>query len=114
MRTLYNSFVCLFKDPLSVMLPASLFLAVAAIPAIAEEAGAVPEGKPTPEMLKELERKKLEAEQLRRKVKELEALLRMKDEISQAKSRAIKQLEASRKKQASEQADGAANESSNN
>ncbi len=60
----------------------------------------VPEGKPTPEMLQVLEQKKQEAERLRQRVEELEALLRMKNEISEAKSRAIKQLEAAKKQDA--------------
>ncbi len=62
--------------------------------------GGVPEGKPDPELLEALEQKKREAERLRQRVKELEALLRMKNEISEAKSRAIEQLEAARKKKA--------------
>ncbi len=60
------------------------------------EKGGVPEGKPDPEMLKALERKKRETEALRRRVQQLEALLRMKNEISEAKSRAIEQLEKAR------------------
>ena len=63
----------------------------------AQLSDAVPEGKPTPEMLKALAQKKKETEQLRQRVKELEALLRMKNEISDAKSRAIEQLEAAKK-----------------
>ncbi len=59
--------------------------------------GGVPEGEPDPALLQALEKKKQEAERLRQRVKELEALLRMKSEISDAKSRAIEQLEAARK-----------------
>ena len=75
-----------------MMLVCSVSLAAAATQ------GGVPEGRPDPEMLKALEKKKLEAERLRRRVEELEALLRMKNEISEAKSRAIEQLEKARQK----------------
>ena len=87
----------------SVVLAA--FLSLVAVPSFASpaevasvEKGGVPEGKPNPEMLKALERKKRETEALRRRVQELEALLRMKNEISEAKSRAIEKLEKVRKK----------------
>ncbi len=66
----------------------------------AQSGDGVPEGKPTPEMLKALAQKKKEAERLRQRVEELEALLRMKNEISEAKSRAIKQLESAKKQDA--------------
>ena len=72
--------------------------------AVETEKGGVPEGRPDPEMLKALERKKREAEALRRRVQELEALLRMKNEISEAKSRAIEQLEKARKNKKKKQA----------
>ena len=88
---------------LSIVLVA--FLLPVAVSSSASPAGVtkaekdgVPEGKPDPEMLKALERKKWETEALRRRVQELEALLRMKNEINEAKSRAIDQLEKVRKK----------------
>ncbi len=74
-----------------------LLLAAASVGAESAQSGkGVPEGKPTPEMLNALAQKKKEAERLRQRVEELEALLRMKNEISEAKSRAIEQLEAAK------------------
>ncbi len=96
-----KSKLCQYMSPIAL----TAFLLSAAVSAFASpaeaarvEKGGVPEGKPDPEMLKALERKKRETEALRRRVQELEALLRMKNEISEAKSRAIEKLEKVRKK----------------
>ncbi|HFD87089.1 MAG TPA: hypothetical protein ENJ35_05390 [Gammaproteobacteria bacterium] len=51
-----------------------------------------------PALIETLKKKATETERLRKKVKELEALLRMKTEISKAKSRAIEELEAAKGK----------------
>jgi uncharacterized protein YydD (DUF2326 family) len=68
-------------------------MACALQPVWAASSERVPTGEPDPVLLKTLEQKAAEAERLRQKVKELEALLRKKTEISKAKSRAIKALE---------------------